>query len=107
MGQAKLRGTRDQRVAQAHAKIEATRPDKLVCNGCQADVTDIHPVSTRGLTGIEAIWMGQCTCGHTTFAASGKPEAVQAFFDALATEGELALGSQSKDGGQHDILAQP
>jgi len=104
MGQAKLRGSRTQRIAQAHEKIEATRPAKLVCNSCQADVTAIHPVSTRGLSGVEAIWMGQCACGQTTFAASGKPEAVQAFFNALSTESELQLGSQSQDGTRHTQL---
>ncbi len=102
MGQAKQRGTIEQRIAQAQAKIEATRPEKLVCNGCGADVTAIHPVSTRGLTGVEAIWLGQCDCGQTTFAASGKPEAVQAFFDALGSDTELTLGSQSRDGSQHE-----
>jgi hypothetical protein len=104
MGQAKLRGERAQRVAQAHAKIEATRPDKLVCNGCGAAVPTIHPVSTRGLKGIEAIWVGQCDCGQTTFAASGEPQAVQAFFDALGSDAELTLGSQSRDGAQHDTV---
>lgn len=104
MGQAKQRGSREDRIAQAHAKIEASRPEKLVCNGCGADVTDIHPVSTRGLVGLEAIWMGQCGCGHTTFAAAGKPAAVQAFFDALSVEGEVALGRQEKDGGGHEGL---
>ena len=102
MGQAKQRGNRAQRVAQAQAKIEATRPEKLVCNGCGADVTTIHPVSSRGLRGIEAIWVGQCECGQTTFAASGEPQAVQAFFDALSADAELTLGSQSRDGAQHD-----
>ena len=102
MGQAKLRGNKEQRVAQAVAKIEATRPEKLVCNGCSADVTSIHPVSTRGLRGIESLWVGQCECGQTTFAASGEPQAVQAFFDALSEDTELTLGSQSKDGSQHD-----
>ena len=104
MGQAKLRGNQAERVAAAQAKIEATRPEKLVCNGCQADVTAIHPVSTRGLRGVEAIWVGQCECGQTTFAASGEPKAVQAFFDALSEDAELTLGSQSKDGAQHDQL---
>lgn len=104
MGQAKQRGSQEQRIAQARAKIEATRPEKLVCNSCNADVADIHPVSTRGLRGIEAIWMGQCQCGHTTFAASGDPKSVQAFFDALATDSDLLLGSQSKDGGKHENL---
>jgi hypothetical protein len=102
MGQAKKRGSLEQRVAQAQARIEASRPEKLVCNGCGADVTTIHPVSTRGLTGVEAIWVGQCDCGQTTFAASGEPQAVQAFFDALSRDTELTLGSQRRDGSGHE-----
>ena len=102
MGQARQRGDSAQRIAQAQAKVAATRPEKLLCNGCGADVTTIHPVSTRGLSGIEAIWVGQCDCGQTTFAASGDPKAVQAFFDALGSDAELTLGSQSRDGSQHD-----
>ena len=102
MGQAKRRGTLDDRIAQANARIAATRPEKLVCNGCGADVTTIHPVSTRGLSGIDAIWVGQCDCGQTTFAASGDPRAVQAFFDALGSDAELTLGSQSREGLRHD-----
>jgi hypothetical protein len=102
MGQAKRRGTLGDRIAQAHARIAATRPEKLVCNGCGADVTTTHPVSTRGLSGIDAIWVGQCDCGQTTFAASGDPTAVQAFFDALGSDAELTLGSQSRDGLRHD-----
>ena len=104
MGQAKLRGSQAERAAQAQAKIQATRPEKLVCNGCGADVTTINPVSTRGLRGIEAIWVGQCECGQTTFAASGDPKAVEAFFFALSENTELTLGSQQKDGGQHARL---
>jgi hypothetical protein len=106
MGQAKARGTQAERMAQAQARIAATRPDKLVCNGCGGDVTDIHPVSTRGLQGIEAIWVGQCACGQTTFAASGEAKAVDAFFFALSENSELSLGSQSKDGQTH-VTADP
>ena len=102
MGQAKQRGSLEQRIAQAQAKIEATRPEKLVCNHCSADVTTINPVSTRGLRGLEAIWVGQCECGHTTFAASGDPKAVEAFFHALSENTELTLGSQRQDGSQHE-----
>ncbi len=102
MGQARRRGDLEQRIAQAQARAAATRPEKLVCNGCGADVTSIHPVSTRGLAGIEAIWVGQCDCGQTTFAASGDPRAVQAFFDALGSDTELTLGSQRQDGSGHE-----
>lgn len=34
MGQAKQCGTKEQRIAQAQAKIEALRPEKLVCGAC-------------------------------------------------------------------------
>ena len=102
MGQAKQRGTVEQRIAQAQAKIEESRPEKLVCNGCGADVTSINPVSTRGLRGIDAIWVGQCDCGQTTFAASGEPKAVDAFFFALSENSELTLGRQNKDGAGHE-----
>lgn len=102
MGQAKQRGSQTERIAQAQAKIAASKPEKLVCNGCGADVTDINPVSTRGLRGLESIWVGQCDCGQTTFAALGDPKAVEAFFFALSENTELTLGSQSKDGSQHE-----
>jgi hypothetical protein len=102
MGQARRRGDLEQRIAQAQARVAATRPERLVCNGCGADVTGIHPVSARGLAGIEAIWVGQCDCGQTTFAASGDPRAVQAFFDALGSDTELTLGSQRRDGSGHE-----
>lgn len=101
MGQAKKRGSQAERIAQAVAKIEAKRPEKLICNTCGGDVTTINPVSTRGLRGLDAIWVGQCDCGQTTFAASGEPQAVDAFFFALSENSELALGSQSQDGGEH------
>lgn len=101
MGQAKNRGSQTERIAQAQAKIEATRPQKLVCNSCGGDVTTINPVSTRGLRGLDAIWVGQCDCGQTTFAASGEPKAVDAFFFALSENTELTLGSQNKDGEEH------
>ncbi len=102
MGQAKKRGTIEQRIAQAQARIESTRPEKLVCNACGGDVTTINPVSTRGLRGIDAIWVGQCDCGQTTFAASGEPKAVDAFFFALSENSELTLGRQNKDGAEHE-----
>ena len=58
MGQAKQRGNQAERMAQAQAKIAATRPEKLVCNGCNADVTAINPVSTRGLRGLRTLFSG-------------------------------------------------
>jgi hypothetical protein len=37
MGQAKYRGTKDDRAAQAIARIEALKPKFIVCNNCQAE----------------------------------------------------------------------
>ncbi len=102
MGQAKRRGTQEQRIAQAQEKLLAGRPEKLVCNSCNADVTKVNPVSPRGLRGLTSIWVGQCDCGHTTFAASGEPKAVQAFFEAVSMDTELLLGRQSQDGEEHE-----
>lgn len=105
MGQARNRGSLEQRIAQAQAKLAANRPEKLLCNNCGADVTQINPVSPRGLRGLEAIWVGQCDCGHPTFAASGEPKAVEAFFFALSENSELTLGSQRQDGSRHEIAS--
>lgn len=102
MGQAKLRGSQAERVAQAQAKLFANKPEKLVCNACGADVMQVNPVSPRGLRGLESIWVGHCECGQTTFAASGEPKAVQAFFEAVSMDGELSLGRQSQDVEVHD-----
>ena len=103
MGQAKRRGSQAERVAQAQARLLEKRPEKLVCNSCGADVTRINPVSTRGLRGLEAIWVGQCDCGHTTFAAAGEPKSVQAFFEAISQDATLTLGRQGQDGSSHDL----
>lgn len=103
MGQAKQRGSQAERVAQAQAKIEATRPEKLICNSCKAELSELHPVSTRGLRGLQAIWVGQCSCGQPTFSAVGEPQAVEAFFTALSAGSDLALGSQNADGSEHEI----
>ena len=103
MGQAKRRGTPAERAAQAQEKLLASRPEKLLCNSCGADVTQINPVSTRGLRGLTSIWVGQCDCGHTTFAAAGEPRAVQAFFDAISQDTALTLGRQGQDGTAHEL----
>jgi hypothetical protein len=58
MGQAKQRGSQAERVKEAKAKIEALKPATIVCNSCQKDITDIHVMDTRGMTGITAAFAG-------------------------------------------------
>jgi hypothetical protein len=102
MGQAKNRGTQDQRIAQARAKIDALRPAKMVCGACKTAFTDFGLIDTQGMPGIHAAFGGVCpACGETVLAFSGEKDAVAnamiAWQDAMGPEGKL--GMQSRDGG--------
>ncbi|WP_298151156.1 hypothetical protein [Flavobacterium sp.] len=83
MGQAKNRGTLDERVAAAKAMIDALRPASITCNECKADVTDIHNMDTRGMPGIHAVFAGICSCGATTYAMQGEKDALEKFLVAM------------------------
>ena len=101
MGQAKNRGTQDQRIAQARAKIDALRPAKMVCGACKTSFTDFGLIDTQGMPGIHAAFGGVCpSCGETVLAFSGDKDAVAnamiAWQDAMESEGKL--GMQSRDG---------
>ena len=77
VGQAKQRGTKEQRVAQAHAKLAALRPETLVCGSCKTAFAEFEALGTRGLAGIDAAFGGPCpTCGESVVAfkddAAGK-----------------------------------
>lgn len=103
MGQAKQRGTKEQRVAQAQAKIEALRPEHLVCGSCKTAFTDFGAMDTRNMKGIHAGFGGICpSCGETVLAFSGEQEAVAnamlAWQDAMESESKLGKQSQS---GEH------
>lgn len=96
MGQAKQRGSQDERAKQAQKKIETMKPAMIVCNACQAEITDVHAMDARGTPGIRAVFAGMCDCGNTTHAMLGDPEAVADLVVALEeTIGEQGiLGSQ-------------
>jgi hypothetical protein len=101
MGQAKQRGTREQRMAQAQAKIDVLRPEKLVCGACKTAFTDFEAMDTRHMRGINAAFGGHCpACGEAVLAFSGEPDAVA---DAMVAwqdrmEGEAKIGMQSRAG---------
>lgn len=103
MGQAKQRGTKEQRIAQAQAKVEALRPEKLVCGACKTAFTEFEAMDTRNMTGIRAAFGGICpSCGETVLAFSGDQEAVAdamiAWQDAMGSEGKLGMQSRA---GEH------
>lgn len=89
MGQAKQRGTKDDRAAQAIARIEAIKPKFIVCNHCQAEIPDVQIMNSRGMPGIEGVFAARCDCGHSTWAMSGDREAVE---DAMAVLDEVMGG---------------
>jgi hypothetical protein len=101
MGQAKQRGSKDERVAQAKAKIDALRPEKPVCGSCKTSFTNFESIGTRNMPGIHAAFGGVCpSCGETVLAFSGEKQAVAnamiAWQDAMESEGKL--GKQSRSG---------
>lgn len=95
MGQAKQRGSRDERAAQALQKIEAIKPKFIVCNNCQAEIADVQIMETRGMVGIDAAFAGMCKCGHSTWAMAGNRNAVANATMALdkTTGGQSIIGS--------------
>lgn len=97
MGQAKRRGTQEQRTQQAREKIEALRPDSLICNNCQRPITEVHEMPTRGMDGIEAAFAGIChECKSDTYAIKGDPRAVALFYAYLKEQssGRAKMGVQ-------------
>lgn len=103
MGQAKNRGSLAQRIAEAKAKVEALKPEKLTCNKCQSAITDIQAMDTRGMDGIDGAFAGICSnCGETTIAFLGDPEkvadAMEAYENFIGQEG--TLGVQNATGEQ-------
>lgn len=84
MGQAKNRGNFEQRIGQAKQKLASLRPQKITCNKCQADITELSDMDTKGIKGLTAVFAGRCTCGHDTFALLGEPEVVEEYSKFLA-----------------------
>ena len=84
MGQAKLRGSHEQRIEQAKARIDALRPAFIICNDCKAEITNIDVMDTRGITGVDACFVGICDkCNGTTYAVKGTPEGCETIAAAL------------------------
>lgn len=84
MGQARNRGSRAERVAEAIVRAGPTAPPQLRCNACQAELTDAAALDTSRLEGITQAFGAHCTsCDQDTWAVRGEPAAVRAFYAAL------------------------
>lgn len=79
MGQAKSRGNQAQRIEQAQARDRAKFPASVKCNSCQADLTEIVPMNTRGQPGLWLAGGAICpACDSTTWVLEGEPDVVAA-----------------------------
>lgn len=95
MGQAKLRGTPEQRKQAAIERQLSLRPKHIVCNNCQAELTEMMPMDISDVRGIDAAFAAHCPhCEHDTFAIKGEREAVAQMHMAI----EDAAGAASQAG---------
>ena len=77
MGQADIKGNRATRVAKALAKIEALKPDHIVCKNCHAHLTDLVTLESSHMEGIEAAFAARCElCDQDTWALKAGTNAV-------------------------------
>lgn len=95
MGQAKLRGTPEQRKQAAIDKQLSLRPKHIICNHCQAELSEMDPIDVSELAGIDAAFVATCPhCSHDTYAIKGEREAVVRMHMAI----EDASGRESTAG---------
>lgn len=77
MGQAKKRGSVEQRIAEAKARERAKFPATVACNNCQAQLADIEPMDVRGMQGLRLAGAARCgACDSTTWVLDGTPDAM-------------------------------
>lgn len=93
MGQAKQRGTAEQRQAAAIARLRGQFPASVTCNNCQAELTDIAPMDVRGIEGMRLAGAAHCPkCEHDTWVLDGTKDGLSLFREFLdASHGEEAV----------------
>jgi hypothetical protein len=99
MGQAKLKGSFQQRQAQAIAQARTQFPQSITCNNCSHELTDIQPMDVRGIPGMRLAGGAICTsCSHKTWVLDGTPEALAQMQEFMDQEnGETAkMGFEKK-----------
>lgn len=78
MGQAKNRGSVEQRVKEAIARERAKFPETVKCNNCQKDLSEITPLTgDLGIEGLRLAGVANCEdCESTTWVLDGTDEAL-------------------------------
>jgi hypothetical protein len=96
LGQAKHRGTQEERIAAAVMATALNSPPTIACNGCNAVLPQAERLDTQELKGIELAFKSHCAaCDQDTWAVRGEVAAVKAFYAALekSVGGTVQLGS--------------
>ena len=93
MGEAKHRGTPEQRAAEAQQRVRRQFPDTVTCNNCKANLTEIKSMDVRGMEGMRLAGVAYCrTCEHETWVLDGDSAGLQLFQQFLAEQhGEEAV----------------
>lgn len=79
MGQAKNRGTFEERAAASKANARALFPASVTCNHCKEQISEIESMDVRGIPGMRLAGGAICqSCTYTTWILDGTPEAVAA-----------------------------
>lgn len=102
MGQARDRGSRDDRVAASRQRAEQQRPPHIACNVCKAELPEVLALDVGKLRGIEVAYQAHCkACDQDTWAVRGEPAAVRAFYAVLeqAAGQKLRMGTAMPRGG--------
>lgn len=87
MGQAKSKGTYEQRRDSAIQAARARFPQSVKCNNCGADLTDIHSMDVRNMPGMRLAGGALCeSCSSVTWVVDGEPDALQRFNDLMAAQ---------------------
>ena len=92
MGQAKSRGSFEERKAQAIARERAKFPDTVGCNNCGHRLTEIDPMNVTDIEGMRLAGVSSCPeCGHTTWTLDGSPEGLAVFQEFLSSQHKGAV----------------
>lgn len=102
MGEAKNRGTPQERMAAAQLRDSAAAAaPRIRCNTCSAELLPVEQVDVTGLRGIELAFKAHCApCDQETWAVRGASASVRAFYEAL----EKAAGQKVQLGHTHPVL---
>jgi hypothetical protein len=96
MGEAKRRGTLAQRAAEAASRLDAIRPEMLICNGCQAKLSEVFDLPAQNITGLRGVFAAHCSiCDSNTIGFVGEPESVARYMELFAEDKvDVKIGSQ-------------